>query len=136
MLCCDVLCCAVLLCCAVVLLCCCAVLLCCCAVLPSALCCVMLWSGAVSIDLSPPPPPQVSLEDLDYMEVTVLAHRKILLKAIEDLRQNKRVTKQLFAPAASIAQPQPQPAVSTDDSKVGRVTPEKQQGILVSGVWG
>lgn len=38
------------------------------------------------------------------MEVTVLAHRKILLKGIEDLRKNKRVTKQLFAPTATVSQ--------------------------------
>ena len=32
------------------------------------------------------------LDDLDYMGVTVLAHRKLILKGIEDLRKNKRVT--------------------------------------------
>jgi hypothetical protein len=72
---------------------------------------------------------EVSLEDLDYMQVTVLAHRKIILKGIEDLRQNKRVTKQLFAPAASL--PTPLTVSSTDDGQVGRVTPEKEKGILV-----
>jgi hypothetical protein len=76
---------------------------------------------------------EVSLEDLDYMEVRALAHRKIILKGSEDLRINKRVTKQLFAPAASLQQPQ-QGAVtsSSDDGKVGRVTPEKEKNILVS----
>jgi hypothetical protein len=41
----------------------------------------------------------ISLEDLDYMEVKALGHRKVILKGIEDLRQNKVVTKQLFAPS-------------------------------------
>ena len=40
--------------------------------------------GSVILDLS--------LDDLDYMGITILGHRKILLKAIEDLRINKRVT--------------------------------------------
>lgn len=71
---------------------------------------------------------EVSLEDLDYMEVKALAHRKIILKGVEDLRKNKRVTKQLFAPAASI---QP-PLTSKDDGKPGRVTPEKESNVLVS----
>lgn len=74
---------------------------------------------------------EVSLEDLDYMQVTVLAHRKIILKGIEDLRKNKRVTKKLFAPAASLQQPSAQ-ASSTDDGRVGRVTPEKEKRLLVS----
>jgi len=69
---------------------------------------------------------EVSLEDLDYMEVKALAHRKIILKGVEDLRKNKRVTKQLFAPAASI---QP-PLTSKDDGKPGRVTPEKESNVL------
>lgn len=59
----------------------------------------------------------VSLEDLDYMGITVLAHRKVILKGIEDLRKNKRVTKQLFAPAASVAKHS-----STDDEKLTTAT--------------
>jgi hypothetical protein len=39
----------------------------------------------------------VSLEDLDYMEIKILGHRKIILKGIEDLRVNKRVTIPLSA---------------------------------------
>ena len=74
---------------------------------------------------------EVSLEDLDYMDVTVLAHRKVILKGIEDLRRNKRVTKQLFAPAASIQSPKKQ-TMSSDDGNVGRVTPDKEETILVS----
>lgn len=42
---------------------------------------------------------ELSLQDLDYMEITILGHRKVLLKGIEDLRQNKKVTKPLFASA-------------------------------------
>ena len=34
----------------------------------------------------------ISLEDLDYMDIKVLGHRKLILKGIEDLRKNKRVT--------------------------------------------
>ena len=41
-------------------------------------------SGQVLLD--------ISLDDLDYMGVTILAHRKLILKGIEDLRKNKRVT--------------------------------------------
>lgn len=81
-------------------------------------------SGAILLD--------VSLEDLDYMNITVLAHRKVILKGIEDLRKNKRVTKQLFAPSSSIQSP-PKAKVSTDDGKVGRVTPEKEESLLVDG---
>lgn len=73
---------------------------------------------------------EVSLEDLDYMQVTVLAHRKILFKGIEDLRKNKRVTKQLFAPEASLSRQQS--VSSSDDGQVGRVTPEKEKGILAN----
>lgn len=50
-------------------------------------------SGPVLLD--------ISLEDLDYMEVKALGHRKVILKGIEDLRQNKVVTKQLFASSES-----------------------------------
>ena len=39
----------------------------------------------------------ISLEDLDYMEIKILGHRKIILRGIEDLRNNKRVTMPLFA---------------------------------------
>lgn len=45
----------------------------------------------------------VSLEDLDYMEIKVLGHRKIILRGIEDLRNNKKVTIPLFA--SNIQQP-------------------------------
>ncbi len=31
----------------------------------------------------------ISLEDLDYMGITVLGHRKTILRGIEDLRKNK-----------------------------------------------
>lgn len=41
---------------------------------------------------------EISLEDLDYMGVKILGHRKVLLKGIEDLRKNKRVTISLQAP--------------------------------------
>ena len=44
-------------------------------------------SGQVLLD--------ISLDDLDYMGVTILAHRKLILKGIEDLRKNKRVTIQV-----------------------------------------
>ena len=38
---------------------------------------------------------ELSLEDFDYMSVKVLGHRKVLLKGIEDLRKNGRVTIEL-----------------------------------------
>lgn len=34
----------------------------------------------------------ITLDDLDYMGITVLGHRKVILKGAEDLRKNKRVT--------------------------------------------
>lgn len=40
-------------------------------------------SGAILLD--------VSLDDLDYMGIKVLAHRKLILKGIEDLRKNKSI---------------------------------------------
>ena len=39
----------------------------------------------------------IALDDLDYMGVTKLGHRKIILKSIEDLRKNKRITLNLVA---------------------------------------
>ena len=39
----------------------------------------------------------MALDDLDYMGVTKLGHRKIILKSIEDLRKNKRITLNLTA---------------------------------------
>ncbi|KAJ1438183.1 hypothetical protein B484DRAFT_444780 [Ochromonadaceae sp. CCMP2298] len=41
-------------------------------------------SGGILLD--------VTLEDLDYMQITVLAHRKILLRGVEDLRRAGRFT--------------------------------------------
>jgi hypothetical protein len=40
---------------------------------------------------------EMTLEDLDYMGMSILGHRKVLLKGIEDLRQNRRVTISLAA---------------------------------------
>ena len=40
---------------------------------------------------------EVGLDDLDYMSIRVLAHRKLLLKGIEDLKQNGRPTLDLKA---------------------------------------
>ena len=34
----------------------------------------------------------ITLDDLDYMGITVLGHRKVILKGAEDLRKNKRVS--------------------------------------------
>lgn len=44
---------------------------------------------------------EISLEDLDYMGMTILGHRKVLLKGIEDLRKNRRVTINLAAAGPS-----------------------------------
>jgi hypothetical protein len=41
-------------------------------------------SGSILLD--------ITLEDLDYMSVTVLGHRKTILKGVEDLRKSKRFT--------------------------------------------
>ena len=32
----------------------------------------------------------INLEDLDYMSITALGHRKAILKGVEELRKNKR----------------------------------------------
>ena len=40
-------------------------------------------SGLILLDLG--------LDDLDYLGVVILAHRKLILKAVEDLRKYKRV---------------------------------------------
>lgn len=42
----------------------------------------------------------ITLEDLDYMNVKVLAHRKLILRAIEDLRQRSSTHKANRAPSA------------------------------------
>lgn len=34
----------------------------------------------------------ISLEDLDYMGITVLGHRKLIIRGIEDLRKHKKLT--------------------------------------------
>lgn len=34
----------------------------------------------------------ITLEDLDYMGITVLGHRKVILKGAEELRKNGRVS--------------------------------------------
>jgi len=39
-------------------------------------------NGAILLD--------INLEDLDYMSITALGHRKAILKGVEDLRKNKR----------------------------------------------
>lgn len=46
-------------------------------------------SGSVLLD--------ISLDDLDYMGITILGHRKVILKSIEDLRKNKRITMDIAA---------------------------------------
>ena len=56
-------------------------------------------SGPVLLD--------VTLDDLDYIGVVKLGHRKIILKSIEDLRKNKRITLNLVASheSSKITQP-------------------------------
>ena len=49
---------------------------------------------------------EISLEDLDYMGMTILGHRKVLLRGIEDLRKNRRVTISLAAAPPSGASQQ------------------------------
>lgn len=52
-------------------------------------------SGSVLVD--------ITAEDLDYMEIKALGHRKILLKGVDDLRKNK------FYSAAALSSPQKMP---------------------------
>jgi hypothetical protein len=63
---------------------------------------VVDWLGHVNLsqyntqftenEISGPILLEISLEDLDYMGIRALGHRKVLLKGIEDLRKNGRVT--------------------------------------------
>ena len=39
----------------------------------------------------------ITLDDLDYLGVKKLGHRKIILRSIEDLRKNGRITLHLIA---------------------------------------
>jgi hypothetical protein len=52
--------------------------------------------GFVSNEITGPVLLDLSLEDLDYMGMTALGHRKIILRSIEDLRANNRITKPLL----------------------------------------
>jgi hypothetical protein len=45
---------------------------------------------------------EIGLDDLDYMEVRKLAHRKLILKGIQDLKKNGRPTLNLMSNDASI----------------------------------
>lgn len=56
-------------------------------------------SGPVLLD--------ITLDDLDYMGVSILGHRKIILKSIEDLRKNRRITLNLIASHEGNKTPQP-----------------------------
>ena len=76
---------------------------------------------------------EVGLDDLDYMNIRVLAHRKLLLKGIEDLKQNGRPTLDLRAPANSptrlrAAADAPMSAAATDSNDVAGVAEPKQSG--------
>ena len=51
----------------------------------------------------------ISNDDLDYMEIKALGHRKIILKGVEDLRQNGRYTPSSSSPMKASA-PQRMPA--------------------------
>lgn len=52
----------------------------------------------------------ITLDDLDYMGISILGHRKIILKSIEDLRENKRITLNLVATHDSSNKSLPVPA--------------------------
>ena len=39
----------------------------------------------------------ITLDDLDYLGITKLGHRKIILRSVEDLRKNGRITQHLIA---------------------------------------
>eukprot|EP01038_Epipyxis_sp_PR26KG_P010028 gene10028-13484_t len=44
----------------------------------------------------------ITLDDLDYMGITILGHRKLLLKGAEELRKNKRVNADMALPKDNI----------------------------------
>ena len=46
---------------------------------------------------------ELNLEDFDYMGITALGHRKVLLKAVEDLRRTGHITKPIPNPNAQNA---------------------------------
>lgn len=54
---------------------------------------------------------EISLEDLDYLGISTLGHRKLIIKGVEDLRLNRRVT--ITAPSR---------ASSAETSKLSQVT--------------
>lgn len=67
-------------------------------------------SGSVLLD--------ISLDDLDYMGITILGHRKVILKSIEDLRKNKRITIDIAAPLTqntNIPRPNSNPDISASN---------------------
>ena len=61
-----------------------------------------LYGGAFeSNEISGPVLLEIGLDDLDYMEVRVLAHRKLLLKGVNDLKKHGRPTVDLPRVASS-----------------------------------
>jgi len=59
----------------------------------------------------------ITLEDLDYMGITVLGHRKIILKGAEDLRVNRRVLNPPNPPIASQVRHQAESGKYTTEGK-------------------
>ena len=70
-------------------------------------------SGVVLLDLS--------LTDLDYLGVSILGHRKILLRNIEDLRSNGRVVGTVAKAAVSSDVSRSLSSVTTTHEKVAVV---------------
>lgn len=63
----------------------------------------------------------ITLEDLDYMNVKVLAHRKLILRAIEDLRQKSTTQNGNKAPSALLrisSKSSARPAMSVEPVQV------------------
>lgn len=73
---------------------------------------------------------EITLEDLDYMGMTILGHRKVLLRGIEDLRKNRRVTISLAAAPPSGSSVQQQHNNHQQDTRLTSQSLEVRAGAL------
>lgn len=67
----------------------------------------------------------ITLDDLDYLGVKKLGHRKIILRSIEDLRKNGRITLQLIS--SNDGDMESKTTASTPSSQNGEVTTARKE---------
>lgn len=74
---------------------------------------------------------EVGLDDLDYMNVTVLGHRKIILKGIEELRRGGvRANADMLPPPVPAHAPPPKESNSIGGRKLGGVEQSAENSML------